>query len=520
MSLVFLSPDILSSKELYSRMKVVIELGSKGLLHVVPIILRPCAWQSTELSQFTALPLDGKPISQADDQEQAWLEIVQYLERNYLDKKSANGVRKNGNGEEAAFQLAQLRLKNFKCFQNLELNFDRSASTLPGNWTCIAGINGAGKSSVLEAICLALLGDDGAIEMGRDFIGRKCRRTDGQYNEASIALKVQQGETTYELELPLKLSGIDRDRMGTGQEMRAAWERIAKTMLTSFGATRNISEFRKADHQVKARFLRRQMSLFDPLAQLEDFKILFSDLPGASPLPKMLQSCFDTILSRLPDREKSPIRVRLNKQRTLYFEMGGAELSMHDLPDGFRSMGTWITGVCQSWLEAYPERATGATTQDIDGIVLLDEIDLHLHASLQRIIVPCLRECFPKIQWIITTHSPLVLFSFDKAEIVLLDPHEDNHQRGLDRQIMGFTIEQMYDWLMNTKPNAPYIEEQLALVDDIRQGKDVPKQPLSEEALAMLMNQSPHMSQEQAKEQQAWWDEKIRQRKAKKKGDA
>ncbi|MDJ0839197.1 MAG: AAA family ATPase [Acidobacteriota bacterium] len=497
------------------------DLAIKGKARLATIVLRPCPWEELGLDRFPVLPEAGIPASQTEDLDQTWLEIVRYLERNFFPKNRTNEKKKEENGPEPPFQLSKLNLVNFKCFRQLKLDFDRQASTLPGNWTCIAGINGAGKSSVLEAICLALLGDEGAVEIGREFIGRKCRHANGQYQTAEISLRVKQGETIHEVEVPLKPGGIAREKMPPGQlgtEMRETWERIAKTMLVSFGATRNISEFRKADHQTKARFVRRQMTLFDPLAQLEDYKLLFNDLPGESPLPEMLQSCFDKILSRLPDREKAPIRVRLTEGRTLFFEMDGAELSMHDLPDGFRSMATWIAGVCQSWLETYPEKSKGATTQDIDGIVLLDEIDLHLHASLQRIIVPCLRACFPKVQWVITTHSPLVLFSFDKAEIVLLDPYATNHQRGLDRQIMGFTIEQMYQWLLNTKPNAPFIEEQLALVEDVRQGKEVPEEPLTEEALAMLINQSPHMSEEQVREQQNWLDEKIRKRKAEKSG--
>ena len=50
-----------------------------------------------------------------------------------------------------------------------------------------------------------------------------------------------------------------------------------------------------------------------------------------------------------------------------------------------------------------------------EGIVFIDEIETHLHLSLQKIIMPILTEIFPNIQFIITTHSPFVLSSMDNA---------------------------------------------------------------------------------------------------------
>jgi len=55
------------------------------------------------------------------------------------------------------------------------------------------------------------------------------------------------------------------------------------------------------------------------------------------------------------------------------------------------------------------------------GIVIIDEIDLHLHPQWQRRIIPQLRKTFPNIQFIVTTHSPLVLESLDLDNIIVLD---------------------------------------------------------------------------------------------------
>ena len=58
----------------------------------------------------------------------------------------------------------------------------------------------------------------------------------------------------------------------------------------------------------------------------------------------------------------------------------------------------------------------------VQGIVLIDEIDLHLHPRRQRIIVPAFLEAFPKLQFVATTHTPFIVQSL--SEGVLLDLNE------------------------------------------------------------------------------------------------
>ncbi|MCP4702749.1 MAG: AAA family ATPase, partial [Gammaproteobacteria bacterium] len=61
--------------------------------------------------------------------------------------------------------------------------------------------------------------------------------------------------------------------------------------------------------------------------------------------------------------------------------------------------------------------------RETPGIVLIDEIDLHLHPAWQRNIVTSLKETFPKIQFIATTHSPFIIQSLRPGELIDLDGH-------------------------------------------------------------------------------------------------
>ena len=70
------------------------------------------------------------------------------------------------------------------------------------------------------------------------------------------------------------------------------------------------------------------------------------------------------------------------------------------------------------------------TLKETPGLVLIDEIDLHLHPKWQRQIVPALKKIFPKIQFFATTHSPQVIGECKPEEIVLLTPQGQKRPSG------------------------------------------------------------------------------------------
>jgi hypothetical protein len=103
------------------------------------------------------------------------------------------------------------------------------------------------------------------------------------------------------------------------------------------------------------------------------------------------------------------------------------------------------------------------------------------------------------VQWIVTTHSPLVLANFDVNEIIALDRDRDGNVRELDRQILGFTSDEIYEWLMGTRPMGAAIEEELRKSDE-GLGKD-------QEGVARMMRVSPNTDEEAARKQVAEFKE-------------
>jgi len=92
------------------------------------------------------------------------------------------------------------------------------------------------------------------------------------------------------------------------------------------------------------------------------------------------------------------------------------------LSHGYQSTLAWLADLIGHVLW---EAKEAIEPYDIEGLVLIDELDLHLHPTWQATIIPALRRTFPKLQFVVTTHSPVMLSSLTSDEIVVVDQHPE-----------------------------------------------------------------------------------------------
>ena len=80
----------------------------------------------------------------------------------------------------------------------------------------------------------------------------------------------------------------------------------------------------------------------------------------------------------------------------------------------------------------------GNVCKETEGIVLIDEVDLHLHPTWQQRIIGDLKEIFPKVQFIVTTHAPAVISTVKSEIIILLNDGGMYEESGYSGRYIGF----------------------------------------------------------------------------------
>lgn len=101
------------------------------------------------------------------------------------------------------------------------------------------------------------------------------------------------------------------------------------------------------------------------------------------------------------------------------FERGGLKVPFPAMSDGYRAFLGWIGDLLYHVTETCP---SGKKLVDNTGIVMVDEIDLHLHPKWQLDVLPRIANALPRIQFVVTSHSPLIVGSLEWMNIVLLKP--------------------------------------------------------------------------------------------------
>jgi hypothetical protein len=267
----------------------------------------------------------------------------------------------------------------------------------------LIGENGTGKSSILQAIAIALMGREHASALRKlgDLNPRKLvrRGTD----EARIV--VHQAASSEPIEVTITDRGFKYPRGGTSQ----------KALLLGFGSARWLP--RRDGLKAETDEWIRVRNLLNPFVPLCDADRWLRGLrPGttnfrtAEGVVRSLLRLADTTRLRVLDRE---LRVQEKGQREKRW------LTLDQLSDGYQSALAMATGIMGPLFSKWD------VMREAEGVVLIDELDAHLHPRWKMRIVSDLRTAFPKVQFIASTHEPLCLRGLLEREILSLRRDED-----------------------------------------------------------------------------------------------
>ena len=299
--------------------------------------------------------------------------------------------------------ISRVRLRDIRCFEKLDLRLSLAGPTVP--WTLILGDNATGKTVLLRSIALALCDEPSAAGLIKESEEGYIRRG---AQSGSIFIYLKQSPRS-EREFKIR-TYIRRVKIGSGEyeavskptkiAQYISWERV---FVCGYGAGRGTSGSGDVPGYSA---LSGVYSLFNYNEGLQNPELMLRRLKDDDIRQTIINFMGEFLLRGTPSREKQKSPVELSKKGISLSGPWGKDMAFRDLSDGYKSSFLWLTDFL-GW--AVSRKKKFRSIREISGILLIDEIEQHLHPSWQYRIIKDLREFFPKVQFISTTHSPLVV---------------------------------------------------------------------------------------------------------------
>lgn len=360
------------------------------------------------------------------------------------------------------------------------------------NVTLLLGDNGAGKSTVQKAIALLCLAEVMPRSGYTPFLlVRRAPSDDVFVTHASIEGRLSlesfdlprshEGPVgPFEKEISVERTGdyesLEHDDPPTGFPANVLYpffqDESPGIFMLGYGATRRTEHVENVDAGArKRRGLRYQRvaGLFEDYIALRPMGIWLPGRRSSSP------ERFDETVAKLNDLLPDDTRFEGQfEDLEPVFIHHGVSLPFSALSDGYRG---WIGLLGDMLFHLNDVTPEPLALDELPGVVLIDDVDLHLHPSWQLKVVPQLSRAFPRLQFVLTSHSPLVAGSLKSENVRLVERDEHGHSivRQMDESLHGLNADQVlissYFGLSSTR--APdFVERLEAKARDIAVDED------------------------------------------------
>ena len=336
-------------------------------------------------------------------------------------------------------KLKSIEIKNLRCFESFNIS-------LTPKTTIIIGRNGAGKSTLLSAIKMAIsFVFSNNKSLGEDFLSAG--------NPSLNIISFDDSDYRYDLEKGTTAPDASINAVATYNHQKLEWELYKRSTSNaslyptkykdafqlfmqewkekqtdlpliacfsdSFPFQAKIGNIINSQRKLEVEYTQEQLLSNEEYQNLKEefvrtnklYKPLYDEImyvqlrlyKFSRRLPKLLDEKYNIDYLSITKTEEG-------SELSLVFKNGKASL-LKDLPAGYHRLYSIVLDLaCRAYI------LNG--DKEPSGIVLIDEVDLHLHPSLEQEVVQCLREVFPNVQFIITTHSASVIANLDTTEQV------------------------------------------------------------------------------------------------------
>ena len=353
--------------------------------------------------------------------------------------------------------IKSLKLKNFRLFDSFEISFEKSM-------TVIVGINGSGKTTVMDALAIALGTAFTALD---GLTGKMIRKQDArlqsypigasedvqsqypvqisataQYDDQNIVwmrtLNGDKGNTT--IKDASKIINIFKEYQS---RLRSGDQSLALPIIAYYGTGRLWDYHREKKINI-FKTSSRTNGYIDSLDGTANIKLMLNWFrkqtiekqerlergdqvaPTLDAVYSAMQECY----ALATEHKEVKIRYSLNTNELIVYYTAEDGMKMriplNQMSDGYKSTISLVADIAYRMTILNPQLANDAIKKT-DGIVMIDEVDLHLHPGWQQRILDNLHAIFPKVQFIVSTHAPAVIHSINAKHLrILKDNHVEN----------------------------------------------------------------------------------------------
>ena len=310
-----------------------------------------------------------------------------------------------------ALYLSKLQFTNIRGFKNFELSFDTPRKYR--QWTIFIGDNGHGKTTILRAIAVGLGDEATTSELLALLPGQFIRMNKrGTYSSSSqIVITLRDSESKKQIEITTELALDEHGGVSVNKTVSDAEFQWHDVFVCGYGSNRGIGGRMHSQYALRNSLLtlfNDRAGLLEPESVLRDFALMAAQRKRGANDPLKEMKGYLWKLWNLNPNHALEISA---EQVVIHGPWGG--MPFHALGDGYRGTGSWLLDLRGNCIKS----GRWNTPQKLAGIVLLDEMDEHLHPRWQKALVPTLRRLLPNIQFIATTHSPLAIVNTHPGEL-------------------------------------------------------------------------------------------------------
>lgn len=324
--------------------------------------------------------------------------------------------------------IRKVTISNIKSIEFLELDFDAPYA----GWHVLLGDNGAGKSTILQAISLCLLGEKGVNALGKD-LSQWITKNRKEGSKSFVKLDIIPSNRTLErigigkinyLELEIEPSGkVNSFYKSTANNKKQEYFSLGKEFEmynAAFGPFRrvgekeskNINKFSDSNFKNHITLFDYNYNLSDAVSWLQELQLYELDFAKKDPKFSEVYKPFQKIVSFINESKLLPNIKEISNVTRSYISFKNEQDNLVDLSemsDGYKSMFSLLLEILSQIM--IKNRMLGLFSGNEitqEGVILIDEVDIHLHPTWQAKIGNWFKKFFPNIQFIVTTHSPIV----------------------------------------------------------------------------------------------------------------